>query len=120
MATPSLFLLMHVFVLLKSGLKEASDIPRRLNESLYWLLFELVFIWAIPQNKVTEIVGLNHPQCASLTHCLLFMRYMMENELLNIPTVTPQQRDRVPPYLQSSVSLLCYPARSVICLAALL
>lgn len=97
---------MHVFVLLKSGSKEASDICRQFNESLYWLLFELVFICAIPQNKVTGIVGLSHPKRASLTHCLLFMRYVMENEFLNIPTITPHQKARVPPYLQAV--LLCY------------
>lgn len=88
------FFLMHVFVLLKSGSKEASDIRRQFNESLYWLLFELVFICAIPRNKVTGIVGLSHPERASLTHCLLFMRYVMENEFLNIPTITPHQRVR--------------------------
>lgn len=125
-----IFFLIHVFVLLKSGSKEASDIRRQFNESLYWLLFELVFICAVPRNKVTGIVGLSHPERASLTHCLLFMRYVMENEFLNIPTITPHQRVRGAAWFASSIVLLyyvtlccvvlCYPAWSVMYYSALL
>lgn len=86
-----------------------------LMKAFIGFFFELVFICAIPQNKVPGIVGLNHPERASLTHCLLFMRYVTENEFLNIPTISPHQRARVPPYLQA---LLWYPAWSVMYLAA--
>lgn len=58
------------------------------------------------------IVGLSHPQRASLSHCILFMRYVMENEFLNIPTIAPHQRAVVPPNLQA---VLCWYVIQHVC-----